>query len=276
MNLNFSEEELQFQQEVRQFLADKLPQHIVDGTANNGSVFVEKDIALEWQAILVKQGWAVPQWPVEHGISFLLIDMNTAGVTVEPIITMAGDHEVNQVFFDNVRVPMANRIGEENQGWSYAKYLLEFERGGGFSAHRIRHELGNLRRLMNEARQGNADFDNNGDIDRQVARLEIDLKALEITELRILSSVSGGGNPGPESSIMKLTATRLEQAINELSVDVLGYTGFIMNPVAHGNPVRADYTSSVVPRYLNNRAASIFGGSQEVQRNIIAKMVLGL
>jgi acyl-CoA dehydrogenase len=212
----------------------------------------------------------------QHGISFLLIDMDSPGVTVEPIITMAGDHEVNQVFFDNVRVPMANRIGEENKGWSYAKYLLEFERGGGFNAHRIRHELDHLRQLMADARAGNADFDRHGDLDRRVARVAIDLKALEITELRILSSVSGGGNPGPESSIMKLSSTRLEQDINELSVDVLGYTGFVMNPVPGGNPVRADYVSSVVPRYLNNRAASIFGGSQEIQRNIIAKMVLGL
>ncbi len=395
MNLNFSEEELQFQREVRQFLAENLPPHIIEGAANNGSVFVEKDIALQWQAILVEKGWAVPQWPVEyggtdwtpaqkyifskecyhagapmliplgllmlapvimafgteqqkaeylpkilhgehywcqgysepgagsdlaslklkaeadgdhyivngskiwtthahladhifclvrtdnsgkpqHGISFLLIDMDSPGVTVEPIITMAGDHEVNQVFFDNVRVPMANRIGEENKGWSYAKYLLEFERGGGFSAHRIRHELDHLHQLMADARAGNADFDRHGDLERRVARMAIDLKALEITELRILSSVSGGGNPGPESSIMKLSATRLEQDINELSVDVLGYTGFVMNPVAGGNPVRADYISSVVPRYLNNRAASIFGGSQEIQRNIIAKMVLGL
>ena len=395
MDLNFSEEELQFQQDVRQFLADHLPQHIIEGTANNGSVFVEKDIALEWQAILVDKGWAVPQWPVEHGgtdwspaqkylfskecydagapmliplgllmlapvimafgteqqkldylpkilngqqywcqgysepgagsdlaslqlkaeadgdhyivngakiwtthahladhifclvrtdnsgkpqhgISFLLIDMTTPGVSVEPIITMAGDHEVNQVFFDDVRVPMENRIGEENKGWSYAKYLLEFERGGGFSAHRIRHELENLRGLITDARNGNAGFDPHGDIDRKVARLAIDLKALEITELRILSSLSGGGNPGPESSIMKLTATRLGQDINELAADVLGYTGLVMNPVANGNPVRTDYTSSVVPRYLNNRAASIFGGSQEIQRNIVAKMVLGL
>ena len=395
MDLNFSTEELQFQQEVRSFLAENLPQHIIEGTAHNGSVFVEKDIALEWQAILVEKGWAVPQWPVEHGgtdwtpaqkylfskecysagapmliplgllmlapvimafgteeqkaeylpkilsgehywcqgysepgagsdlaslklkaesdgddylvngskiwqthahladhifclvrtdnsgkpqagISFLLIDMDTPGVTVEPIITMAGDHEVNQVFFDNVRVPKANRIGEENKGWSYAKYLLEFERGGGFNAHRIRHELGHLRQLIADAKNTNADFDSDGDIARKVARVEIDLKALEITELRILSAVSGGGNPGPESSIMKLTATSLEQSINELSIDVLGYTGFVMNPVAAGNPVRADYLSSVVPRYLNNRAASIFGGSQEVQRNIIAKMVLGL
>jgi acyl-CoA dehydrogenase len=395
MNLNFSEAELQFQREVRAFLAEHLPPHIIEATANNGSVFVEKDIALQWQAILVEKGWAVPQWPVEHGgcdwtpaqkyifskecyhagapmliplgllmlapvimafgtqqqkdeylpkilngehywcqgysepgagsdlaslklkaesdgdhyivngsklwtthahladhifclvrtdssgkpqqgISFLLIDMDTPGVTVEPIITMAGDHEVNQVFFDNVRVPKSNLIGEENKGWSYAKYLLEFERGGGFSAHRIRHELDNLRALMAGARRDNADFDRHGDLARKVARIMIDLKALEITELRILSSVSGGGNPGPESSILKLSSTRLEQQINELCVDVLGYTGLVMDPVAGGNPVRADYISSVVPRYLNNRAASIFGGSQEVQRNIIAKLVLGL
>jgi acyl-CoA dehydrogenase len=395
MNLNFTDEEITFQQEVRQFLKENLPQHIIAGTANNGSVFVEKDIALEWQAILVKKGWAVPQWPVEHGgtgwsptqkyifskecyhagapmliplgllmlapvimafgtdeqkaeylpkilngehywcqgysepgagsdlaslklkaerddehyivngskiwtthahladhifclvrtdnsgkpqagISFLLIDMATPGVTVEPIITMAGDLEVNQVFFDNVKVPVSNRIGEENKGWTYAKYLLEFERGGGFSAHRIRHELDQLRQLISDAKGDNIEFDDSGDLERKVARIEIDLKALEITELRILSSVSGGGNPGPESSIMKLSAVRLEQEINELSVDVLGYAGFVMNPVAEGNPVRTDYLSSVVPRALNNRAASIFGGSQEIQRNIIAKMVLGL
>ena len=395
MNLSFSDEELQFQGEVRQFLAENLPKHIIEGTANNGSVFVEKDIALQWQDILVKKGWAVPQWPVEHGgtdwtptqkyifskecyhagapmliplgllmlapvimafgtdeqkaeylpkilsgehywcqgysepgsgsdlaslklkaesdgdhyivngskiwtthahladhifclvrtdnsgkpqagISFLLIDMAAPGVVVEPIITMAGDHEVNQVFFDNVRVPMANRIGEENQGWSYAKYLLEFERGGGFNAHRIRHELDYLRGLIKDAKNCNAAFDWEGTMARKLARIEIDLKALEITELRILSAVSDGGNPGPESSIMKLSATRLEQEINELSVDVLGYNSFIMNPIAGGNPVRADYVSSIVPRYLNNRAASIFGGSQEIQRNIIAKMVLGL
>ena len=395
MDLDFSPEELQFQQEVRQFLADKLPAHIVEATARNASVFVEKDLALEWQAILVKQGWAVPQWPAEHGgtdwtptqkyifsrecylagapmliplgllmlapvimafgseeqkqeylprilsgehywcqgysepgagsdlaslklkaeadgddyivngsklwtthahladhifclvrtdssgrpqqgISFLLIDMDSPGVSVEPIITMAGDHEVNQVFFDNVRVPQTNRIGEENEGWRYAKYLLEFERGGGFSAPRIQHELERLKQLIRDAREEDTGFDPHGEIQRKMARLEIDLKALEITELRILSAVSGGGNPGPESSILKLNTTRLEQEINELSVDVLGYRGLAMEPVENGSPYRPDFESSVVPRYLNNRAASIFGGSQEVQRNIIAKLVLGL
>ncbi len=395
MDLNFSEDELRFQTEVREFLAEHLPAHIVEAAARNSSVFVEKELALQWQAILVAKGWAVPQWPQEHGgtnwspaqkyifsrecylagapmliplgllmlapvimafgtqaqkdhylpkilhgehywcqgysepgagsdlaslqlkaeadgdnyivngskiwtthahlsdhifclvrtdnsgkpqqgISFLLIDMDTPGVSVEPILTMAGDHEVNQVFFDNVRVPQANRIGEENKGWSYAKYLLEFERGGGFSAPRIRHELDRLRQLVADQRADNPDFDPTGDTDRRLARLDIDLKALEITELRILSSVAGGGNPGPESSILKLTTTRLEQEINELSVDVIGYRGLAMEPVADGSPYRADFESSIVPRYLNNRAASIFGGSQEVQRNIVAKMVLGL
>ena len=395
MNLDFTDEELAFQQDVRQFLAEHLPRDIVEDTARNSSVFVEKDLALRWQAILVDKGWAVPQWPAEHGgtewtpaqkyifskecylagapmliplgllmlapvimafgseaqkqeylpkilsgehywcqgysepgagsdlaslklradadgddyivngsklwtthahhadhifclvrtdntgrpqegISFLLIAMDSPGVSVEPIITMAGDHEVNQVFFDNVRVPQGNRIGEENKGWRYAKYLLEFERGGGFSAPRVQHELERLQAMVDDARDTFADFDGSGEIARRIARIEIDLKALEITELRILSAVSGGGNPGPESSILKLTTTRLEQAINELAVDVLGYRGFAMEPVADGIPYRADFTASVVPRYLNNRAASIFGGSQEVQRNIIAKLVLGL
>jgi acyl-CoA dehydrogenase len=395
MDLTFTPQELAFQQEVRQFLADHLPPHIVAATANNSSVFVEQDIALEWQAILVEKGWAVPQWPTEHGgtdwtpaqkyifskecylagapmliplgllmlapvimafgseeqkreylprilsgehywcqgysepgagsdlaslklkaeadgddyilngskiwtthahladhifclvrtdnsarpqqgISFLLVAMDSPGVSVTPILTMAGDHEVNQVFFDNVRVPMRNRIGEENKGWQYAKYLLEFERGGGFSAPRIQHELQRLRQLVAAMHEDIEDFDSSGEIARRMARLEIDLKALEITELRILSAVSGGGNPGPESSILKINTTQLEQGINELSVDVLGYRGLPMNPVPGGSPNRPDFISSVVPRYLNNRAASIFGGSQEVQRNIIAKMVLGL
>jgi len=395
MDLKFSAEELQFQREVRQFLAENLTQEIIETTANNASVFVEKDLSLKWQAVLVEKGWAVPQWPAEHGgpdwtpaqryifsrecylagapmliplgllmlapvlmafgseeqktrylpkmlsgehywcqgysepgsgsdlaslklkaeaegndyivngskmwtthahladhifclvrtsnegrpqqgISFLLIDMDSPGITVEPIITMAGDHEVNQVFFDNVRVPQANRIGEENKGWTYAKYLLEFERGGGFSAPLIQHELKRLQQLYRDTADQVNNFDSSGEYRRNIARLEIDLKALEITELRILSATSAGGNPGPESSILKLNTVRLEQAINEMSVDILGYQGLVMDPVAGGSPYRPDPVSAVLPRYLNNRAASIFGGSQEVQRNIIAKLVLGL
>ena len=212
----------------------------------------------------------------QQGISFLLIDMATPGITVDPIITMADDHEVNQVFFENVRVPKSNRVGEENKGWTCAKYLLEFERGGGFNADRISFELSHLKDLITEQGKENPSFNANGEIDKKLARIEMDLKALEITELRILSSVSGGGNPGPESSIMKLSATKIEQDINQLAVEVIGYEGLNMDPTADGSPYRPDYITSVTPRYINNRAASIFGGSQEVQRNIIAKMVLGL
>jgi acyl-CoA dehydrogenase len=395
MDLNFSEEELSFQLEVRQFLKENLPEHIIEAAKTTSSVFVEKDIALEWQAILVKKGWAVPQWPVEHGgtdwtpaqkylfslecahagapgliplallmlapviiafgteeqkaqylpkilsgehywcqgysepgagsdlaslslkaesdgddyiingskiwtthahfadhifclvrtdnsgkpqagISFLLIEMDRPGIVVDPIITMADDHETNQVFFENVRVPKSNRIGEENKGWTYAKYLLEFERGGGFSANRIRHEIDHLQHLMTEMEQKVPGFNKNGEIDKKLARIEIDLKSLEITELRILSAVSGGGNPGAESSALKLTTTRLEQDVNELAMEVIGYQALSMDRTEDGSTYRADYLSSVTPRYINNRAASIFGGSQEVQRNIIAKMVLGL
>ncbi|AQA19636.1 acyl-CoA dehydrogenase [Halioglobus japonicus] len=395
MDLAFSADDLQFQQEVRQFLAENLTADIVETTANNASVFVEKDLALQWQAILVEKGWAVPQWPTEHGgtgwtptqkyifsrecylagapmliplgllmlapvimafgseaqkqeylpkilsgehywcqgysepgagsdlaglklkaeadgddyivngskiwtthahladhifclvrtsnegrpqqgISFLLIDMATPGVSVEPIITMAGDHEVNQVFFDNVRVPQSNRIGGENKGWTYAKYLLEFERGGGFSGPLVVHELERLWDLYESTAAEVADFDSNEVIKRRIGQIEIDLKALEITELRILSAVSAGGAPGPESSILKLNTTRLEQAINEVSVDILGYRGLVMDSMPGASPYRPDPESAVLPRYLNNRAASIFGGSQEVQRNIVSKLVLGL
>jgi acyl-CoA dehydrogenase len=395
MDLSFSSQDLKFQLEVREFLQHNLPEHIVTATRNCSSVFVDKDLALEWQAILVAKGWAVPQWPEEHGgadwtpaqkylfslecyhagapmliplgllmlapvimafgsdqqkadylpkilsgehywcqgysepgagsdlaglslkaesdgddyivngskiwtthahfadhifalvrtdksgkpqqgISFLLVEMDRPGVVVEPIITMADDHELNQVFFENVRVPKSNRIGEENKGWTYAKYLLEFERGGGFSAHRIQHEIDDLHKLMADLKLQNPDFDRNGEIDRKIARVEIDLKSLEITELRILSALSGGETPGAESSILKLTTTSLQQTLNELAMEMIGYQGLAMDSPTDGSSYRADHISSIVPRYLNNRAASIFGGSQEVQRNIIAKMVLGL
>ena len=121
-----------------------------------------------------------------------------------------------------------------------------------------------------------ANFASSGSIARKLARLEIDLKTLEITELRILSSVSSGGNPGAESSITKILYTELEQHINELAVEVIGYRGFALDVPEDLSGIHGDYVSSIVPRYLNNRAASIFGGSEEVQRNIIAKFVLGL
>jgi len=395
MDINFSESEQAFQKEVQEFLAENLTADTVEAARNSSGVFLDKDIALEWQAILAKKGWAVPQWPAEHGgtdwspeqkylfsrecalagapmliplglsmlapvilefgteeqkanylpkmlsgeqywcqgysepgsgsdlaslklraesdgedyilngskiwtthahfadhifclvrtdpsakpqqgISFLLVALDTPGVAVEPIITMAREHEVNQVFFTDARVPKSNLVGEENKGWSYAKYLLEFERGGGFMAHRLWYDTAQLRQLIAEAADSNPEFDHTGQIRRRLARIEIDIKALEMTELRTLSTVSGGGNPGASSSIKKLTTVRLQQAMYQLSVEVTGYRGLAMNDTDNGQTVRPDFLSSVVPRYLNNRGASIFGGSQEVQKNILAKAVLGL
>ena len=208
----------------------------------------------------------------QQGISFLLIDMATPGVTVDPIITMGLDHEVNQVFFEDVKVPVENRIGEEGDGWKHAKFLLEHERGGGSSAYRREAELQHLKAIVADMQADDPEFDADLSYSKVIARIEIDLKALEIMELRILSDLAEGKMPGAESSMLKLTTVDIEQRIHQLAVDVLGY---------HGLPFKQDdigpeYASTVVPTYLNSRAASIFGGSQEVQKNIIAKAVLGL
>jgi acyl-CoA dehydrogenase len=212
----------------------------------------------------------------QKGITFLLVDMSLPGITVDPIVTMTSEHEINQVFFDNVRVSKNNRIGEENKGWTYAKHLLALERAAGFNSDRIRYEFLCLQELLEKYRADQPNFDSNGVITKISARIEIDLKALEITELRVLLPSEQSGNTGAQSSVLKILTSRLEQAINELAVDVIGYDAFSMEAVEGGSGYRKDYVSSLAPRYLNNRAQSIFGGSDEVQLNIIAKAVLGL
>ncbi len=391
MDLEFTQEELAFQQEVRSFLQENYPAHIKRATARTPTVFVDKGPSMEWQAILAEKGWAVPGWPEEfggtgwsatqkylyamecakagtppynpmaisllapvlfgfgtdeqkqkylpkivsgehywcqgfsepgsgsdlaslklkaenkgdhylvngsklwqthaqfadhifclvrtdnsgrkqEGISFLLIEMDRPGITVEPIITMGMDHEVNQVFFEDVQVPIENRVGDEGEGWKCAKHLLTFERGGGTSAHIRRADIEHLKEIVADMQADDPDFNKDGRYDRTIAKLEIDLKGLEITELRVLSEFAQGGNPGALSSVLKITTVNIEQRTHQLAVDVLGY---------HALPFKQDdvgpeYAAPVVPTYLNSRAASIFGGSAEVQRNIIAKAVLGL
>jgi alkylation response protein AidB-like acyl-CoA dehydrogenase len=217
----------------------------------------------------------------QAGISFLLIDMTTPGISVQPIITIAGDHEVNQVFFDNVRVPQANRVGPENEGWTVAKYLLEFERGGGGSAVGLKIGLSTLRRIASAQLEDGAPLMADAAFAGRVAELEIGVRALEFDELRTLSKLAAGGSPGPESSLAKNTSVDLQQSLNTLSLEAIHYYG-----VPHHNLMRLqDGNAPVVGppdhepvngRYLNSRAASIFGGSKEVQKNIIAKAVLGL
>lgn len=211
----------------------------------------------------------------QAGITFLLIDMDTPGITVEPIITMAGDHEVNQVFFDDVRVPKANRLGEENEGWTVAKYLLEYERSVAHAAA-IRAELAHVERLAwTEGLWDDAEWR------AKLAEVKISLDAYQGIEHRILSAASRGESPGPGASILKVMFSELTQRVTELGTEIIGYRRLPMRQLAQ--PARANVeavvppeVASVMPRYLNARATTIFGGTNEVQRNLLAKLVLGL
>jgi acyl-CoA dehydrogenase len=210
----------------------------------------------------------------QQGITFLLLEMDTPGITVKPIITLAGEHEVNQVFFDGVRVPKSGRIGAENQGWTVAKYLLEFERGGG-SAPGLQVGLGRAQRIAEAA--GGDDAAHR----RRLAEAEIEVTAIDMTERIVLSALAGGKNPGPASSMLKINGTEAMQRIDEISVAGLGAYAYVDQPDAREpgsnlEPVGAPEGLIAMPRYLNNRAASIYGGSNEIQRDIIARLVLGL
>lgn len=215
----------------------------------------------------------------QEGISFLLIDMKTKGITIRPILTIGGDHEVNQVFFDDVRVPVENRVGEENKGWTYAKYLLEFERGAGFRATGLRRQVAELRELI--ARDGAGSLADDASIAARLAEIEIDIDAIEFIELKLLSDVQAGRNPGPISSVLKLRGTEVFQAITRLGVDVIGYNALVWEPrrplYGLNEPgVLPEEELAVLPSHLDGRAHTIFGGTSEIQHEIIAKQMLGL
>lgn len=193
----------------------------------------------------------------QAGISFLLLDMASPGITVEPIRTLAGDHEFNQVFFDDVRVPQANRLGGENEGWSVAKHLLTFERGGKYAPGLI----GRLERLRAQ-----------GDIDpvlrAQLDREAVTLKALQALEMKAMRGV--GGTPALYASALKILGTEAAQRIDTLACDVAGYPAW-----ADADGQTPADLAVAVPRYLNDRAATIYAGSNEIQRDLIARMMLG-
>ncbi len=218
----------------------------------------------------------------QEGISFILIDMESPGITVEPIITLAGDHEVNQVFFDNVRVPKANLVGAENNGWTVAKYLLEFERGGSAHGANLRSALNRLRSIASEERAGDGGkLITDPAFRRKVDEADIDVTAVESTEHRIMSALSSGQNPGAASSIIKTRGTEMNQRLTELGIEAVAY--YVVPHVLEAriwgsnvSPAGPDHALMAVPKYLNTRASSIYGGSNEVQRNIMAKAVLEL
>lgn len=393
MDLALTHQELAFRDEVREFLATSLPEHVREGARRSPGVFVEPDIGLVWHRILHDKGWVAHHWPEDcggtgwtpmqryifekecalagapslsvlglrlvgpvicafgtpaqkerflprirsgddywcqgysepqsgsdlaslrtrarregdeylvdgskiwtthahhanwifclvrtegaarkqDGISFLLIPLDQPGVTVTPILTMAGDHEVNQVFFDGARTSVDNRIGEEGQGWAIAKYLLENERGGSCHAPRLICAVAELEKLAAKARDPQ--------VAAGIARLRLEAEALETTELRILADLARGRPAGPQTSLVKLLASELHQRIDRMAMDLHGYEGLQLPTVRplYGNQAPApvgDLGAQVAAaRYLNSRGWTVFGGSSEVQKNIIAKAVLHL
>lgn len=205
----------------------------------------------------------------QGGISFLLIDLKSPGVTIRPIITIDGRHEVNEVFLDNVRVPVSDRIGDENQGWTYAKYLLSNERTGIARIGMTRRLLVRARAALDSGTSGLAEAARSRLI-AEAATIEADLKALEITQLRVLAAQTAG-QTDPRSSILKIKGTGLRQAASELLMRATGPAGYVF---ARDDEAEAPFEA--VPNYLTLRAASIYGGASEVQKNIIASGVLGL
>ncbi len=210
----------------------------------------------------------------QQGITFLLADMATPGITVRPILSLSGDHELNEVFFDDVRVPQANRVGPENEGWTVAKYLLEFERGGSAAAGL----KAGLLRVREQARATGVLADPG--FRRRLLDTQATVAAIEMTEQRILSALSGGRNPGPVSSMLKLQSTEAMQKIDELGIEAAGPYGAVeqteaRQPLSQLGFIGPEDSLTAMPRYFNNRAASIYAGSNEVQRNLIARLVLG-
>ena len=400
MNVNFSEEDLAFQQEVRTFFKEKYPQDLRRKT--DSGIKLGRDDYIRWQKILYEQGWAAVNWPVkfggtgwspvqkfiyanemaqanapdvvpfgmkmagpiiytygtaeqcesflpdilesnvfycqgysepgagsdlaslktradrdgdhyvvngtktwttlghladwifclvrtssdharrQEGISFLLIDMATPGVTVKPIITIEGELEVNEVHFEDVKVPLGNLIGEEGKGWTYGKVLLQHERTNIAGVSRSKFRLERLREKTAQEINGGSPLLHDRNFARKLAAAEIELKALEYTELRTLAAIEVGKAPGPESSILKIRGTEVQQTIDELFVEAAGYYALpyvpeqydLEYPEADRVGYGAETRSSLV--YFNNRKASIYGGSNEIQKNIISKHVLGL
>ncbi|RIJ16343.1 acyl-CoA dehydrogenase [Henriciella mobilis] len=402
MNLTFSPAEESFRDEVRTFLSEALTPDLKRYASRMTSVYAQKDVALEWQAILVEKGWAAPSWPVEYGgcdwsvaqhyifdiemaksgapplspmgigmcgpalighgseaqkahylprilsgedfwcqgysephagsdlaaltmsaeadgddficngskiwtthaheanmmfclvrtdasgkpqqgITFLLIDMTTPGVRVDPIIMLSGEHIQNAVFFDDVRVPKANVVGEVDKGWTVAKYLLEFERGGSSYGPRLLQRLGALRRVAKDLGRLDAA------LNARISAAEIEAGALEAAELMMMSELAGGGTPGLKASMMKIKGTELSQHVTEIALDIAGahVEPFQPEHTSPGGPVVTHHSSNqglvgpdslvtVAAKYLNDRAGSIYAGSNEIQRNILSKGQLGL
>lgn len=217
----------------------------------------------------------------QAGISFLLIDLDSPGITVTPIVSLDGKVEQCQVFFDEVRVPASQLVSKENDGWSVAKFLLEFERGGHNFTIDVKKQLKKIRHQAAITPWGTGHRGEDPVFQHRLAEAEIDAIALEQTELRIKGAVEAGGNPGALSSLVKVVGTELGQRLNELAIDVVGPAAGPMSlealePGYSGPVVVPEHALTTMAEYINNRASTIYGGTAEIQRTIIARKVLGL
>ncbi|MBT6276446.1 MAG: pimeloyl-CoA dehydrogenase large subunit, partial [Chromatiales bacterium] len=219
------------------------------------------------------------------GISFLLIDMRSEGVDVRPLITIdqpeSPNHEINMVYLQDVKVPKENLVGTEGQGWTCAKYLLEFERGNAYSPS-LAAAMSNLRNFAKSEEDGNGGmlWDDVG-FRRRFLAVEVEILALEATELRILSALAAGQNVGPESSLLKTRGTELQQAVSELGLEIsgtyaLGLNRHMLDAIETNEPIGPPEAAGSAQHYFSQRKVSIYAGSNEIQRNIMAKLVLGL
>jgi len=251
-----------------------------DGYVINGQKLWTSTAHLaDWCFLLVRTD---PRAKKQQGITYLLMDMKTPGITVRPIITLDGHHETNELFLEEVRVPITNRLGEENRGWDYAKYLLGQERSGiarvGVSKMRVRRAKDLASRVMCEGRPLSED----AQFRERVAALEVELKALEVTQMRLISEPGAASKaPDPKASILKMKGSELQQAATQLLLEVAGYDALeydreFLRGEAAAARMECDWALTIAPNHYWTRHVSIVGGSNEIQRNILAKQVLGL
>ncbi len=223
----------------------------------------------DWIFCLVRTD---PAAKAQRGISFLLVDMKSPGITVRPIVTLDGAHEVNEIWFEDVVVPAANRVGEENEGWTYAKFLLGHERSNIAGIGIAKRELARLKAIAAAQTQGGQTLLADPLFAARVAEVEIELMALEMTNLRVLAAEAQRHAPGPEASILKVKGTEIQQAISELILHALGPYALPFGGAAPGPAYAANRAS----QYCNLRKLSIYGGSNEIQKNIVAQLILEL
>ena len=215
----------------------------------------------------------------QQGITFLLIDMKSPGLTVRPIETIDGEHDANEVFFDDVHVPVDNRIGEEGKGWDYAKHLLGNERSGIARIGLSKERLSQLRHLEAKiSAQSMLTGEERARLRRKLAEVEVELRALELTQLRVVAADAHGGGANAAASILKVKGTELQQKMTELTMELVGPAGLAMPVHRQGSNMGDDdgWIEAAAPFYFTMRKVSIFGGSNEIQKNIVAKSVLGL